>query len=182
MSEIENTISKLRHSPDELGGFLLKLSKTNPMQAIKLTEYYENLLFDKEDWYLKKVGLYALLFQLKIDKDNYKQRAVSLLMDNNEDEEVRRWAINGLVAISQVKEERDLSLIEYLYQIMNDNAENYSIRVTSFEGLMQLLGFKQAELIDKYIVQTYDNREDFLEKNLPLFKNEIDQIKNILRR
>ncbi|WP_203296528.1 hypothetical protein [Luteirhabdus pelagi] len=98
---------------------------------------------------MRKTAIFCLLFSLKIDKPEYRKKAIDFINDSDEDEEVKRWAISGLGQTYQ--NSKDQELTKLLFKKFNDLNEDESLMNGILSAILMINGI--------------DNRQQLLRTN-----------------
>jgi HEAT repeat protein len=160
-----------RGDNDELGEYLIDLVKYGEDSEKYELEFKKHL--DSSDWQLRKAALFCLLFALQIDRPEYKEKAMQILKNKSEDEEVRRWAASGLAQTYQRTKHKEL--LGILLAIVNDPDDNGNIKGSILSSALLIFGLS--------------SREQFLQTNhlspslsilIETFSNELNEINKII--
>src|SRR5688500_18518338 len=109
---------------DKLGGYLTQLVK-NDQNALRYEgEFAKHLQSD--NWYLRKTAVFALLFALQIDNNEYRKAAIAFIKNPDEDEEVRRWSASGLGQTYQKTKDKDL--LKLLIDLIDGSEDEFGLK------------------------------------------------------
>lgn len=174
MNKIITEIRELEilNDPDALGGYLTNLAK-HGRYPVKFEDEFKKHLFSN-DWYLKKTAIFCLLFALKIDKPEYRERAIDFIIDVNEDDEVRRWSISGLGQTYENTEDKEL--IELFLSKIDDNNEDESLKSTLVSSVLNICGVSSQEQLIR--TGKINNSAVFL---IESFEKEFENIRNRIK-
>ncbi|OGX89794.1 hypothetical protein [Hymenobacter coccineus] len=169
-------IAALRHHPDALGHYLRTLAEENP-HAIELLGVYESLL-NEPDWYLKEVGLYVLLFHFKRQNEGYKERALAILNDGDEDFEVRLWAATGLAECYHGT--KDPAIMNGMLRMLGSTDVGSSLRNVCLQCVVKVWALTSLEVFQRAHRELSHDEALALTKNMAEFKAELQLIQHHL--
>ena len=178
--EFERKVSLLGKDEERLAEYFELILREKPDLLLDHVPTLESFLFrsENDDWYLRQVALYGLLSKLGIDNEKYFQRGIELFLSNDEDEDVRRRALLGLSKVYFGSKRR--YLLQALFDLMFNEVEDMSLRITSFVSLLNVYGIESNKINVRAIDPIFTDREDYFDRNLPLFDNEMKSITTIL--
>jgi len=169
-------IAALRHDPDALGLYLRTLAEEDP-KASELAGVYEALL-DEPDWYLKEVGLYALLFAFKRQNEGCKARALRFLNDSEEDFEVRLWAATGLAEC--YRGTKDPEIMTGMLHLLSSQDVSIALRNVCLKCVVQVWALTPLEGFQRAHRDGSHDDEPAFKKNVAAFDEELQQIRHYL--
>lgn len=131
---------------DELGSFLINLAKWGKQEyevdpARYEAEYAKHLT--SADWYMRKVAVYCLLFSLKLKKTEYRNYAITRVLDRREDFEVRLWSGSGLS--SAYESTQDVELLEVLTLASHARDEDDVLKSSFLKDALQIFGVSSRD-------------------------------------
>ena len=174
MDKILKQIRKLEEEgdADKLSSYLIQLAKYGE-QPLQYEEEYRKY-FNSEDWVLRKVAVFCLLFALQIDKPEYRHKAIHFVSNKEEDFDVRIWAAAGLAQTYQ--QTKDEELLNLFIELLADKDENEFLKDTLLSSALLVYGlsFRDQSL-------RASNESKFREK-LTIFEKEIIDIKELTKR
>jgi hypothetical protein len=157
--------------PDELGGYLIKLAKSDQNALRYEGEFAKHLQSD--NWYLKKAAVFALLFALQIDKKEYRNAAIKFIKSFDEDEEVRRWSASGLGQTYQ--KTKDKELMKLLIDMADGPEDEFGLKTSFLSAALLIFGLSTREQFFRK-----PSVSASIDKMRELFKEEIKLIRQVI--
>lgn len=171
---IRKKITSLKDSPEELSDYLIDLAKLGDDYVNSNITVFEDSLFNNSSPDLRMAGLYGILFKLKRRDQRYIKQVISLLENQKEDEEVKKWCVTGLSSAFWAS--KDSCILKLLNTKMLDEWEDFSIRKNCFIAQLNIIGIDTGQIQLRCKVPLQSNNKSFFNINLPIFKDEISEI------
>lgn len=165
------------------GGFLYDIVTEHPSLAFELESYYVEAMYSKY-WYLRKIGISSLVTKLRIFKKEYIDYVIGVISSIGDDLDVR---ISSFSAVGEVYfDKKNVFILNLLCEILMNENEDFLIRHRAIITMLEVVGLNLVAQTMKHFEfvfpseEDYDSFENFLEKELVLFREEILVIRNLL--
>jgi len=144
---IRKNIETIRDHQVKLYSYLYDLvDKPLSVDEKFLENIYSDFLNDNRSE-IKRISIYALLFFLKIKKDEYKEIALKWAQNADNREDLRLFCMAGL--IQAYAGSKDPQLLSFFFDIFTELNEDEDLRAEGFVGMMKILGLSTVEIMQK---------------------------------
>jgi glycerophosphoryl diester phosphodiesterase len=172
---ILNEIAEIRNSDTKLYSYLYDLAYESDGSNDNFIEKILDSFLSDERTEIKSVSIYGLLFGLKIRKEKYKEFALTNIIDEQANFDLRLKCISSVSEAYQGS--KDNLLLETLFNTFYKNEEDSDIKTESFIGMMKLMNYTSVEIMRKNQNTVIISFDDI---NINQFKSEIDKIIGII--
>lgn len=144
--KIPSEFKKIELDERALFSKLYNLAYSNKEKINEFYEIFEHYLNDKRSE-IKRVSIYALLFVGNLNKPKYLLAAQDLLLNEDNDEDLRIMCASSLAQVYFGSQNKHL--ITVLYKLFLNRSESNGIRTSAFKCMLQIIGITSAEILIK---------------------------------
>lgn len=169
---MENEILQAGKDFDKIGDLIQKFAK----KCLKPTN--EEIIFIKsflyhDDYYVRESSAYALFFIWQLNDNDLIHEGLSIIENENEDFDVKRWIISGLSFIYRKNNEDKILNDVFKLFLSEKDTDTKSILLDS---ILYMHGLSSCEILINKINFDILNSSDETRIKLKLFMNEIEKI------
>jgi len=171
ISEVEN-----EQDFDRKGSLIKKYAKKNFLPSQKEINVVEKYL-SHEDYYLRESATYALFFMWELVEERLINKALKILINENEDFDVRKWVFSGFPTI--YKKINDKRIPQYIYNVFRFSKDE-SVRKLCLKALLEIYGIDSKEILLKEVENNIHFNKGTIEDRIELFSKELLEIEQLL--
>lgn len=175
LETVYREIEEIKNDETKLYSYLYDLYYLNKIENLgELEKILSSFLQDSRSE-IRKVAIYGLLFALRLNKEEYRQFAVTCVEDENEDEDLKMSCIMGLG--TAYEDSSDKSLIKILYKVLQRSSEDTENRASALTSLLKIIGMTSIEIIQQNNNKIIIEYEDIILEN---FEEKLNIIQSYL--
>lgn len=163
---------------DKKGNLIKKYSKNNfhPTQEEVLT--VEKYLFH-EDYYLRESAAYALFFMWELFDERLITKGLKILINENEDFDVRKWVFSGFPKIYQ--KINDKRIPQYIYNVFRFSKDEL-VRKSCLKALLEIYGIESKDILIREVENNIHFNRGTIEDRIEFFSKELLEIEKLIYR